>query len=129
MHAGGGGPKAELLQKMIAEEGLESRVHMVGPVPHEKARDLLVSASCTPGCFCLHRLAPSMTHVTPSPQCNSYRMWSVVLTCTCKLTGGSRQRDTLRRHSEYSCEKRGHAADRLAVDKEECYVRLADAYS
>lgn len=44
MHEGGGGPKAELLQKMIAEEGLESRVHMVGPVPHEKARDLLVSS-------------------------------------------------------------------------------------
>ncbi|KAL3137234.1 hypothetical protein ABBQ32_006784 [Trebouxia sp. C0010 RCD-2024] len=39
---GGGGPKAKLLQKMISEEGLESRVHMVGPVPHEKARDLLV---------------------------------------------------------------------------------------
>lgn len=43
MHAGGGGPKAELLQKMIAEEGLEGRVQMVGPVPHEKARDLLAS--------------------------------------------------------------------------------------
>lgn len=43
MDAGGGGPKAKLLQKMISEEGLESRVHMVGPVPHEKARDLLVS--------------------------------------------------------------------------------------
>ena len=28
---------------MIAEEGLESRVEMVGPVPHEKARDLLVT--------------------------------------------------------------------------------------
>ena len=49
MHEGGGGPKAELLQKMIAEEGLKSRVHMVGPVPHEKARDLLVSSSCMPG--------------------------------------------------------------------------------
>lgn len=43
MGSGGGGPKAELLQKMIAEEGLESRVHMAGPIPHEKARDLLVS--------------------------------------------------------------------------------------
>ena len=43
MHAGGGGPKAELLKKMIVEEGLEGRVEMVGPVPHEKARDLLVS--------------------------------------------------------------------------------------
>ncbi len=40
---GGGGPKADLLKKMIAEEGLESRVEMVGPVPHEKARDLLVT--------------------------------------------------------------------------------------
>ena len=40
---GGGGPKADLLKEMIAEEGLESRVEMVGPVPHEKARDLLVS--------------------------------------------------------------------------------------
>lgn len=40
---GGGGPKADLLKKMIAEEGLESRVEMVGPVPHEKARDLLVN--------------------------------------------------------------------------------------
>ncbi|KAL0044537.1 hypothetical protein WJX82_011610 [Trebouxia sp. C0006] len=39
---GGGGPKADLLKEMIAEEGLESRVEMVGPVPHEKARDLLV---------------------------------------------------------------------------------------
>lgn len=28
---------------MIAEEGLEGRVEMVGAVPHEKARDLLVS--------------------------------------------------------------------------------------
>ena len=59
-HAGGGGPKAELLQKMIAEEGLESRVHMVGPVPHEKARDLLVSTSCMPACFWLHNLALTM---------------------------------------------------------------------
>ena len=42
MDAGGGGPKADLLQRMICEEGLEGRVHMVGPVPHEKARDLLV---------------------------------------------------------------------------------------
>ncbi len=41
--SGGGGPKADLLKKMIAEEGLEIRVEMVGPVPHEKARDLLVS--------------------------------------------------------------------------------------
>ncbi len=41
--SGGGGAKADLLKKMIAEEGLESRVEMVGPVPHEKARDLLVS--------------------------------------------------------------------------------------
>jgi len=40
---GGGGPKADLLKKMIGEEGLESRVEMVGPVPHEKARDLLVT--------------------------------------------------------------------------------------
>ena len=40
---GGGGPKADLLKKMIAEEGLEGRVEMVGPVPHEKARDLLVT--------------------------------------------------------------------------------------
>lgn len=27
---------------MVAEEQLEGRVHMIGPVPHEKARDLLV---------------------------------------------------------------------------------------
>ena len=39
---GGGGPKADLLKKMIAEEGLQGRVEMVGAVPHEKARDLLV---------------------------------------------------------------------------------------
>ena len=51
MHAGGGGPKAELLQKMIAEEGLESRVQMVGPVPHEKARDLLVSTPRATSCL------------------------------------------------------------------------------
>ena len=28
---------------MVAEEGLEDRVQLTGPVPHEKARDLLVS--------------------------------------------------------------------------------------
>lgn len=39
---GGGGPKAALLEKMIAEEQLEHRVHMVGAVPHEQARDVLV---------------------------------------------------------------------------------------
>ena len=41
---------------MIGEEGLESRVHMVGPVPHEKARDLLVSTWCIPPCS----LAPTI---------------------------------------------------------------------
>ena len=44
---GGGGPKADLLRKMIAQEGLEGRVEMVGPVPHERARDLLVSLPST----------------------------------------------------------------------------------
>ena len=44
---GGGGPKADLLKKMIAQEGLEGRVEMVGAVPHEKARDLLVSLPST----------------------------------------------------------------------------------
>ena len=44
---GGGGPKADLLRKMIAQEGLEGRVEMVGAVPHEKARDLLVSLPST----------------------------------------------------------------------------------
>lgn len=39
---GGGGPKAALLEKMIAEAQLEHRVHMVGAVPHEQARDVLV---------------------------------------------------------------------------------------
>lgn len=42
MRAGGGGTKAALLKKMIAEERLEARVQMVGPVPHEQARNLLV---------------------------------------------------------------------------------------
>ena len=32
-----------MLKKMIAEEGLHDRVELIGPVPHEKARDLLVS--------------------------------------------------------------------------------------
>lgn len=31
-----------MLEKMVAEEQLEGRVKMIGPVPHEKARDLLV---------------------------------------------------------------------------------------
>ena len=46
---GGGGPKAALLETMIAEEQLESRVRMVGAVPHEQARNVLV---------CHHLLAP-----------------------------------------------------------------------
>lgn len=36
-----------MLEKMVAEEQLEGRVHMMGPVPHEKARDLLVRQSST----------------------------------------------------------------------------------
>ena len=42
---GGGGPKAALLEKMIAEEQLEHRVQMVGAVPHEQARNVLVMPS------------------------------------------------------------------------------------
>ena len=50
---GGGGPKADLLKKMIAEEGLQGRVEMVGAVPHEKARDLLVTPPLSPPRFWL----------------------------------------------------------------------------
>ena len=43
--AGGDGPKAALLRSMIEQEGLQERVRLVGTVPHEKARDLLVSSA------------------------------------------------------------------------------------
>lgn len=39
---GGDGPKAALLRSMVEQEGLQERVRLVGAVPHEKARDLLV---------------------------------------------------------------------------------------
>lgn len=41
--AGGDGPKRALLQQMISSEGLEGRVQLTGAIPHERARDFLVS--------------------------------------------------------------------------------------
>lgn len=40
---GGDGPKKALLQQMITSEGLQDRVRLAGAIPHERARDFLVS--------------------------------------------------------------------------------------
>ncbi|KAG2430402.1 hypothetical protein HYH02_013763 [Chlamydomonas schloesseri] len=39
---GGDGPKRQLLEKVIADHGLQSRVSLEGAVPHERARDFMV---------------------------------------------------------------------------------------
>ncbi|GLI60760.1 hypothetical protein VaNZ11_002990, partial [Volvox africanus] len=39
---GGDGPKRQLLEKIISDHGLEDRVALEGPVPHERARDFMV---------------------------------------------------------------------------------------
>lgn len=39
---GGGGPKRSLLEQVIEEEELGGQVELVGPVPHERVRDVLV---------------------------------------------------------------------------------------
>lgn len=41
--AGGDGPKKPLLDDMIKQEGLQGQVTLVGAVPHERARDFLLS--------------------------------------------------------------------------------------
>ncbi len=43
--AGGDGPRRGQLERMVAEHELAGRVEMVGSVPHECARDLLVRPS------------------------------------------------------------------------------------
>jgi glycosyltransferase involved in cell wall biosynthesis len=43
LFVGGDGPKRTLLQQMISSEGLEGRVQLTGAIPHERARDFLVS--------------------------------------------------------------------------------------
>jgi hypothetical protein len=40
--AGGDGPKRGLLEQMIAQESLASRVKLAGAIPHERAREFLV---------------------------------------------------------------------------------------
>lgn len=40
--SGGDGPKRQLLQEMVRQEGLQERVTLAGPVPHERARDFLL---------------------------------------------------------------------------------------
>eukprot|EP00878_Enallax_costatus_P003436 GHUV01003647.1.p1 GENE.GHUV01003647.1~~GHUV01003647.1.p1 ORF type:complete len:475 (+),score=123.32 GHUV01003647.1:322-1746(+) len=55
---GGDGPKRRLLEQMMAQEDLSSRVKLAGAIPHEKARDFLlqghifVNASLTEA-FCM----------------------------------------------------------------------------
>ena len=39
---GGDGPKRALLERIVAEHGLQGRVSLVGAVPHERVRRLLV---------------------------------------------------------------------------------------
>jgi phosphatidylinositol glycan class A protein len=39
---GGDGPKRPLLERVVARHGLEGRVQLVGAVPHEQVRELLV---------------------------------------------------------------------------------------
>ncbi|GIL80993.1 hypothetical protein Vretifemale_10129 [Volvox reticuliferus] len=39
---GGDGPKRQLLEKVISDYGLQDRVVLEGPVPHERARDFMV---------------------------------------------------------------------------------------
>lgn len=55
---GGDGPKRQLLEKVIADHGLQGRVRMEGPVPHEKARDFMVRGHVFVNCslteaFCM----------------------------------------------------------------------------
>ena len=78
---GGGGPKADLLTKMIAEESLESRVEMVGPVPHEKARDLLVTLLVMIPAWCA-LVAAWCADVVSS----AYLLLHITLS-SCRLTG------------------------------------------
>ena len=55
---GGDGPKRPLLQRVVAEHGLEARVCLVGAVPHERVRELLVQGHIFLNCslteaFCM----------------------------------------------------------------------------
>lgn len=55
---GGDGPKRPLLQRVVEEHGLEGRVAMVGAVPHERVRELLVQGRIFLNCslteaFCM----------------------------------------------------------------------------
>ena len=47
---GGDGPKRALLEQVIAEAGLGGQVSMVGAVPHERVRDLLVQGQIFLNC-------------------------------------------------------------------------------
>ena len=55
---GGDGPKRPLLQRVVTEHGLEGRVSLVGAVPHERVRELLVQGHIFLNCslteaFCM----------------------------------------------------------------------------
>lgn len=55
---GGDGPKRALLERIVAEHGLQGRVSLVGAVPHERVRQLLVQGQVFLNCslteaFCM----------------------------------------------------------------------------
>ncbi len=60
--AGGDGPMAGLLRATVRREGLESRVRMLGAVPSERVRDVLVRAGSLP-VFSISRASPRV-HMT-----------------------------------------------------------------
>lgn len=54
---GGGGPKRLLLSEVVSRGGLEGRVTLLGPVPHERAREVLLQGQVG-GAFCSLRMVP-----------------------------------------------------------------------
>lgn len=63
---GGDGPKRPLLEKIISTQGLENRVRLIGIVPHDRVRDLLIQGQIFMNCslteaFCVSLVEAAAT--------------------------------------------------------------------
>ncbi len=70
---GGDGPKRALLERIVAEHGLQGRVSLVGAVPHERVRQLLVRGHVFLNCSLTEAFCMALVEAAAAGGC-----WGIV---------------------------------------------------